>query len=267
MAPMAIVLFRVTGACVLFWITSLFVKTQSVPRKDLLKMFWLSLFGVVINQIFFIWGLSLTSPINSSIILISNPVMVFLFTMAVYKEKLSFIRFAGLGLAVLGALLILLYKDNFTLGSDTVAGDVMTLINAASWAAFVVMVKPVMQQYNTVTAMRWMFLFGSIVTIPICLPEAIAVDWSNMDGGSWFALGFVVVATTFLAYLLNIYGLEELSSNTVSAYIYLQPFFASLFAIAIGEDSLTMTKLLSGFLIILGLYLVNRRPATETQRT
>lgn len=263
MGPLAIVLFRVAGACVLFWITSLFVQTQKVDRDDMVKMVWLSLFGVVINQVFFIWGLNLTSPINSSIIMISNPIMVFLFTMILYKEKLSFVRFSGLGLAIIGALMILMYKDDFQFGSETVTGDLMTLLNAASWGVFIVLVKPVMQKYNTVTAMRWMFLWGTLFTIPICLYDTVNTDYEGMTSGAWWALGFVVVATTFFAYLLNIYGLESLSSNTVSAYIYLQPFLASLFAIIVGKDQLTPTKILSGILIILGLYLVNRKTSTE----
>ena len=265
MGPLAIVLFRVAGAAVLFWITSLFVTTQAVERKDMIKMVWLSLFGVVINQIFFIYGLSLTSPINSSIIMISNPIMVFLFTMVLYKERMSFRKFSGLGLAVIGALMILLYKDDFKFGSDTITGDVMTLINSASWGVFIVLVKPVMEKYNTVTAMRWMFFWGTLFTIPVCLHEGLSTDLAAMTEEAWWALGFVVVATTFFAYLLNIYGLEALSSNTVSAYIYLQPFLASLFAIMIGKDQLTPTKILSGILIILGLYLVNRK--TSAQRT
>ena len=263
MGPLAIVLLRVIGATLLFWIVSLFVETQAVEKKDMWKMVWLSLFGVVINQIFFIYGLSLTSPINSSIIMISNPIMVFLFTMALYKERITIMKFSGLGLAVIGALMILLYKDDFQFGSETVTGDLMTLLNSVSWGVFIVLVKPLMQKYNTVTAMRWIFLFGSMFTIPVCLDSTLDTNWAGMTTDAWLALAFVVVATTFFAYLLNIYGLVELSSNTVSAYIYLQPFLAALFAIIVGKDTLTPTKVLSGFLIILGLYLVNRKPAQK----
>jgi drug/metabolite transporter (DMT)-like permease len=214
---------------------------------------------VVLNQIFFIYGLSLTSPINSSIIMISNPIMVFVFTLVVFKVRITLTKIAGLVLAITGATMILLYRGNFEMGSETWQGDMMTLINSISWAIFVVMVKPLMEKYNTVTAMRWMFLFGTIMIIPIGLQDVINVNWSHFNDYAWFAIGFVVIATTFIAYLLNIYGLVGLSANTVSAYIYLQPFLASLFAIMMGRDELTPTKLLSGFLIILGLYLVNKK--------
>src|SRR5690606_27107160 len=121
--PLAIVLARVAGAAMLFWIVSLFVRTQKVEKKDMIKMVWLSLFGVVINQIFFIYGLSITSPINSAIVMISNPVIVFILTVILFRERVTALKFGGLGLAVSGALLILLYRENFEMGSDTVRGD------------------------------------------------------------------------------------------------------------------------------------------------
>lgn len=257
--PLALVCLRILGACVLFWLLSLFVKTQHVEKGDMKKMAWLAVFGVTVNQIFFIWGLSYTTPINSSIIMISNPVMVFIFTMIVLRERITPVKVSGLILAIVGAVLILRYRGNFEVGSDTIVGDLMTLVNSASWAIFVVMAKPIMMKYNTVTAMRWMFLFGSIYMLPLSFGTIPGTDWSSFSPHAVFAVFFVVVATTFLAYLLNIYGLQELSPNTVSAYIYLQPFLASLFAIVMGEDKLTPTKILSGILIILGLYLVNRK--------
>jgi drug/metabolite transporter (DMT)-like permease len=214
----------------------------------------------VINQVFFLYGLSITTPINSSIIMISNPIMVFIFTLFILKERITLLKISGLSLAIIGAIMILSLRGNFEVGSDTIAGDLMTLINSASWGIFIVMAKPIMQKYNTPTAMRWMFLFGSLYILPLGLVETLHTDWSNFTPHAIFALSFVVVATTFFAYLLNVYGLQELSPNTVSAYIYLQPFLASLFAILIGEDKLTPTKLVSGILIILGLYLVNIKP-------
>ncbi|MGZ3901775.1 MAG: DMT family transporter, partial [Bacteroidia bacterium] len=130
-------------------------------------------------------------------------------------------------------------------------------VNSTSWAIFVVMVKPIMMKYNTVTAMRWMFLFGSIYILPIGLHDTMHTNWAAFTGHAVFAIIFVVVATTFFAYLLNIYGLQSLSPSVVSMYIYLQPFLATTFAIALGKDTLTPTKIFSGVLIICGLYLVN----------
>lgn len=258
--PLALVLIRIAGSLPLFWIASIFMKTQKVAKEDLKKMMWLAIFGVVINQVFFIYGLSLTHPINSAIIMISNPIIVFIFTLVLLKERITLLKVGGLTSAILGAIILLLFKGNFEVGSDTITGDLMTLINSTSWAIFLVMVKPVMQKYNTVTAMRWMFLFGTIYMLPIGLHDLVQTDFMKFTAHQAWAVVFVVVATTFLAYFLNVYGLAGLNPTVASMYIYMQPFLASIFAIAAGQDQLTSTKIFSGILIILGLYMVNYKP-------
>lgn len=257
--PFAIVFCRIFGAGILFWIFSIFVKTHPVDKKDMKRMALLAVFGVGINQVFFIYGLSLTTSINSAIIMISNPIIVLVFTLFLLKEKITVLKIFGLALAVVGALIILSYRGNFQLGSETMAGDIMTLINSISWAAFVVMIKPMITKYNTATTMRWVFLFGSIYILPVGLGETLHTDWAAFTGYAVFSLLFVVIGTTFIAYFLNIYGLKELSANTVSAYIYLQPFLTTLFSVMSGNDQLTSTKLVSGLLIISGLYLVTKK--------
>jgi drug/metabolite transporter (DMT)-like permease len=114
--PLALVFLRVCGAALLFWILSLFVKTQKIEKKDLIKMLWLAAFGIVINQCFFIYGLSLTHPINSAIIMISNPIIVFIFAVIVLKEKVTILKFSGLTIAMIGAAVLLLYRGNLSGG-------------------------------------------------------------------------------------------------------------------------------------------------------
>jgi drug/metabolite transporter (DMT)-like permease len=261
---LALVFLRIVGACILFWIFSLFVKTQKIEKADFKKLIWLTLFGVVINQVFFIYGLSLTHPINSAIIMISNPIVVFIFTLIILKERITVFKVGGLSIAIVGALIILRFKGNFEAGSDTIVGDMMTLVNSISWAIFVVLIKPIMMKYDTINVMKWLFLFGTIYMLPIGLYDTLNTNWSGFNSHAAFAVCFVVIATTFFAYLLNIYGLRSLSPSVVSAYIYIQPFLASIFAIIMGEDKLTPTKIFSGILIILGLYLVNFKPKKIT---
>lgn len=257
MNPMSIVVCRVTVSAILFWLLSLFVKTQKIERKDLLKLFWLALFGVCLNQVFFMYGLYYTTPINSAIIMISNPVFVLIITLIVFKTRIRFMQIIGLAFAITGAVMILRYRGNFEVGSETILGDILTLINSIFWGLFIVTAKPIMQKYNTISVMRWVFLFGSIYVLPFGVDDMIDTNWSNFTAHAWFSIGFVVIATTFVAYLLNVYGLETLSAETVSAYIYMQPLLAALFAIIGGKDVMTTTKLISGIFIIFGLYLLN----------
>lgn len=258
--PLALVMLRILGAFFLFWILSFFLKPEKVEKADLKKIALLAIFGVVINQAFFIYGLSLTKPINSAIIMISNPIAVMLFTIVMFKEKITALKLTGLGLGIAGALTLLLFRGSFSFGSETIVGDMMTLVNSLSWGVFVVMAKPYMIKYHTVTVMKWVFLFGLIYFCPIGLPYLIEVQWTLMPSNIVFGLFFIVFATTFLAYLLNMYALKALSSSVVSMYIYFQPFLATLFAVWLGKDEITPIKMVSAILIILGVYLASRKP-------
>lgn len=255
--PLGLVFLRIAGACILFWTLSLFTKKEKVESADLKKMMLLAVFGVAVNQAFFICGLSLTHPINSAIIMISNPIAVILFTLIILKERITIYKISGLSLGIIGALTLLLFKGNFTLGSDTIVGDMLTLVNSFSWAIFVVMAKPYMQKYHTVTVMKWIFLFGLVYITPFGISDVFATDWVSFDQHIWFAIAFVVVATTFLAYLLNTYALKALSPSVVSTYIYFQPFLATLFAVLLGKDYLSPIKIVSALCIIAGVYLVS----------
>lgn len=259
--PLGLVMMRIAGACILFWSFSFLLPKEKVNRTDLKKMMILALFGVAINQAFFIYGLSLTKPINSAIIMVSNPIAVMLFTIFILKEKITALKLTGLVFGVVGALTLLLFKANgsFSIGSETIVGDMMTLINSLSWAVFVVMAKPYMQKYQTVTVMKWIFFFGFIYILPFGMPDLLKVSWSSLSSDVIFAMIFVVVATTFLAYILNTYALKALSSSVVSMYIYFQPFLATLIAVMWGKDELTAIKVISAALIITGVYLASRK--------
>jgi drug/metabolite transporter (DMT)-like permease len=256
--PFAFVLMRVAGALVLFWIVgTLFVK-EKVDRKDLPRMALLAVFGVACNQLFFLKGLNSTTPINASIIMISNPIIVLLFATLFIKEKVSMSKITGITLGIAGALIMLIYNKNFTFGSDTIVGDLMILVNSISWACYVVLVKPLMQKYNTFTIVKWVFLFGFIYVLPFGYYEIKLVDWNTLPSFILKDIFFVVVITTFFAYILNTYALRALSPSVVSVYIYLQPFLATLIAIYYyHNDELDARKILAASLIIVGVILVS----------
>jgi drug/metabolite transporter (DMT)-like permease len=257
--PFAFVLMRVGGALILFWIVSaLFIK-EKLDKKDLPRIALLALCGVAVNQLLFLKGLSLTTPINASIIMISNPIVVLLIAAIVLKEKVSVSKITGIVFGIAGASIMLIYSKTFTFGSETIAGDIMILINSVSWAAYIVLVKPLMQKYNAFTIVKWVFFFGFFYVLPFGFNEYKEVNWAAIPSGVWFDIIFVVVGSTFLAYILNTYALRALNPSVVSIYIYLQPFLATLIAIFYyHNDTLDARKIVSAVLIILGVYLVSR---------
>ncbi len=258
-SPLCLVTFRVTGACVLFWVTSLFVPTHKIEKSDLKKLAFLSLFGVFINQLLFINGISLSTPINSAIMMISNPIVVFLILMITAKEKMSKYNFVGILLGITGAIFLILYRGSVKMTSTSAFGDLLTLLNSISWGVFVVFSKSFIQKYNAVSVMRWVFLFGSIYLIPFGLPNIAAINWVSIPYSIIGLVIFIVFGATYLAYLLNMYALKTLSSSVISSYIYLQPLITAVFAIYLGKDYLSVDKIIAAIIIIFGVMLVNKK--------
>lgn len=257
--PFAFVVMRVGGALVLFWMVSALFVREKIDKKDLPRIALLALFGVTINQLLFLKGLSLSTPINAAIIMVSNPIFVLVIAAIVLKEKISIGKIAGIASGIAGALLLLLFNKTFSFGSETLTGDILILINSMSWAIYIILVKPLMKKYNTFTVVKWVFLFGFFFVLPFGFNEFKQINWISMPSEVWRNILFVVVASTFFAYILNTYALRALSPAVVSIYIYLQPFLATLIAIFYyRNDELDVRKICAGLLIIIGVYLVSQ---------
>ncbi len=259
MEPRAIIFFRVTGAATVFWLIEMFTVREKVARKDLKRMFVLAIFGVAVNQILFFEGLNLTSPINASIIMVGTPIMVLVMSRFVIGDKISGSKLIGIILGFSGAAFLVLRNGHLTLSSNTTLGNLLVLINAASYGLFLVMVKPLMSKYRPLTVMKWVFTFGLIFVIPLSIGEVVRTNFSVIPTNIWLSIMYVIIFTTIFAYFLNNYSLQKISPSANSSYMYLQPILASLVAIFAGKDKLTMTEVVASLLIFTGVYFVNRK--------
>jgi len=250
--PYALVLLRAAFSMILFWTTSFFLPKEKIDRKDFIKLLLLGVFGVALNQLFFIKGLYESKPINASIIMILNPIFVIILEILFLREKLPPVRLAGIVSGTIGAALLLLFGKEISVHR----GDIMILINCISWAIYLVMVKPLMIKYKTVTVVRWVFAFGALYVLPFGWPELQKLDVHAVSFNAWLCIAYVIVASTYFAYFLNTYALAELSPSIASTYIYLQPLIAAGIAISMGLDNIDTRKVLSAVFIIFGIYLV-----------
>lgn len=260
--PLALVSLRSFMTAGLFWITSLFMPKEQVSKKDLLYLFGCSFFGVVINQILFLVGLSLTSPINSSIIQSTNPIFAFVFAALILKEQISVLKGSGLALGLSGVLLLILQNGKPDLESSTFLGDIFTLVNTISWAFYTVIIKRMLEKYHPVTVMKWIFFFGMFTTIPAGYNQWSTMDWSSIPVKAWIGIGFVVVFATYLGYLLISFGLRRLSPTIVSTYTYTQPVIAAYIASMMGQDHISVVMIVSALLIFAGVFVVSRQKVT-----
>jgi drug/metabolite transporter (DMT)-like permease len=260
MQPFAINFVRVASSIILFWILWLMKPgAWGIQRKDIPRFIACGITGVLINQIFFIKGLSLTTSIHSSLLSLCTPIFITIIAAWLIKESLNWLKIIGLALGIFGALLLILIKDNNHTGSNVLLGDILVIINAISYAFYLVMVRPLMVNYSAIHVIRWVFTIGGVIMLPISASDFLATNWNGFEFTQWAALFFIAIGATFLAYLFNVYGIGKLGASATGAYIYTQPVFAAIIAMIFAGEHFSWIKGLAAILIFSGVYLANFR--------
>ena len=252
------IMLRLLGATSIFWLLGLFAPKEKIERGDFLKIIFASILGMCINMLAFFRGLELSTPINSGVIITLSPVLVLILSYFFLKEKITVKKILGILIGFSGAVFLILNSSKTGINAPNIPlGNSFFLLNASAYAGYLVIVKPLTRKYNIFTLMKWLFLIGLIISAPITFNQFIEVKWTELP---WFAIwrmGYVVIGTTFLTYLFNIYALKKLSPTTVGSFIYLQPIITILFALITANDTLDTTKILSCILVFIGVYLVS----------
>ena len=255
--PIGFILMRVITGLILFLIIHTLYIKEKVESKDFWRLIICGFFGVAINQTFFFSGLKLTTPINASLIMTTTPILVLIASSIIIREKITMRKILGIVAGCSGAVLLILNGKSINFDKTQVLGDLMIFINASSYGIYLVIVKTLMEKYNPITVVKWVFIFGTLFVFPFGIGDLSEVEWTTFDFGIWLAVAYVLFCTTFLAYLFNAYALKTVNPSVVSIYIYLQPLLAILISLIFAKDNLALIKVISGILIFTGVYLVS----------
>jgi drug/metabolite transporter (DMT)-like permease len=263
--PFALNLVRVGTSITLFWILFLFKKgDQTIDKKDIPRFLLCAITGVVINQLLFIKGLSLTTAIHSSLLSLATPILITIIAAVILKEGFGLFKFAGLAMGITGAAILVLSKDQSQQGSAMLLGDLLVLTNASSYALYLVLVRPLMSKYSPIQVLRWVFTFGTIGIIPFGIPPFLSTNWEIFSASHFVALGYVAVVGTFVAYLLTVYSISTIGPSRTGAFIYTQPIFAAVIATIFAGEHFSLIKGLAALLIFTGVYLANLKKEKTT---
>lgn len=258
--PFGLNVFRVGISLILFWLVWMMGKTQGgIARKDWKRFFLCALTGVAINQMLFIKGLTMTSTVHASLLMLTTPLLITVFALWVLKERLTKEKALGLLLGVGGAVLLVTTRAGGEENKDYLLGDLLIFINAISYSLYFILVKPLMASYSPLHVIRWIFTIGFFLILPFGWQEASATEFGSFAWQDWGALAAVIVTGTFLAYFFNGYGISKLGASITGAYIYTQPIFAVIIATILLDESLSWQKVIAACLIFSGVYLVSSK--------
>lgn len=267
-----IVLLRCVAAVLFFWVLHYFIKSptkkQKIDKKDWPRFILSGLFGVAINQLLFFKGLDLSQPISSSIIMTSTPIAVLIVAIFIANERLTWKKGLGLFLGLVGALALILSGEQraSSYAPNPTLGNILIFINALSYAVFLVISKKLVQKYDNMLFMKWVFTIGFFIVLPFGFSEVFEAHWAQMTTEVWLAIGFILIFVSCLTYYFTTVALNTLPSSTVGIYIYAQPVFAVLTAIILGADQLDIVKIVSALMIFVGVYLVSKNNKARAHR-
>ena len=232
-------------------------KKAGIKKEHLFRFILCGLTGVALNQTLFIKGLTMTSTIHASLLMLSTPLLITLLAFWVLKEKITVAKAAGLALGIGGAVVLILSKEKA--GTSSVSGDTLIILNAIAYTLFFILVKPLMNEYPPLHVIRWVFTFGFVMILPFGWTQFSAIQWPLFEWSHDVSLLSIVFFGTFLAYLFNAYGLRQLGAGVTGSYIYTQPVFTAVIAILFLNERFTIEKLLAGLMIFAGVFLVSRK--------
>ncbi len=253
------VTFRVVGGAVCFWIASLFVKQEKVRHKDMLLFFFAAMLSIVLNQCCYTIGLSITSPVNASIMTTMMPIITMILAALFLKEPITGKKVMGVFCGAVGAFLLITTGARVASGNGGVLlGDLLCLSAQLCFAIYLTVFKHLIQRYTVITCMKWMITYAAIVIMPISFFRMQQLPWADIPAKTWWETAFVVVGGTFLAYIFMMQGQKILRPTVVAMYNYVQPIIACIVSVAIGLGVFGLWQALAVVLVFFGVWLVTQ---------
>ena len=255
--PFGLTWYRVVVTCAIFWLISLFAGVkEKIPLREFPLIALAAFCGVGFNMVTFMWGLSLTSPISASVLMVSTPIIVLVLSAIFLKERLFATRIIGILVGFSGAaLLIFLSTGKGAEASNPLLGNALIFINAVSYAFYILLAKKLTAKYHVFTLMKWLYFFGVIFITPFGIMQGLEFEFAQASTETLLNIGYVILFATFGTYMLNIIAIRTLKPSVVAVFVYLQPLLATLIAVGLGKDMITWQKAVAGLLIFTGVFL------------
>ena len=251
--------FRVTGGAILFWLTSLFTPKEHVPRKDLLMLIGAAIFGLVTNQCCYTIGLSITSPINASIVTTSMPIFAMILAAIILKEPITGKKALGVVFGCTGAVILIVTSAAAASSKvGDIRGDLLCLGAQLSFALYLSLFSKLIKRYSVITVNKWMFTYATILILPFTFNHVAGINFAAVPTSTWLETGFVVFFGTYISYILMMIGQHTLRPTVVSIYNYVQPLVSVTVSILTGIGVFKPSQGLAVILVCLGVWLVTK---------
>lgn len=258
-SPLALFTFRSVGAGSLFWIISMFRPSEKVERSDFPKILIAAILGFFICQLTFLYAIPRITPMDCSIVTSLSPIYTMFIAAIAIKEPITWKKSLGVVISLAGFIFLILNSVSNSSGvtSTQPIGIILMIFNSLSFSLYLGIFKPVITKYSVVTFMKWIFLFTTLMSLPLTAKEIVTFDYLSLNSTYVWELAFVVICATFITYFLIPVAQKNIRPTLVSMYSYVQPIIAIVISIYVGMDTLTWQKVLAAVTVFGGVLLVN----------
>lgn len=256
---LAFVRFFFAGLIMIPFIRNIEIKLN---RAEWVELILGSLFGISLNITFFFWGLQRAESINAPIIASSGPVFLYFLSTFFLKEKPRLKVLAGMIIALLGVILIILSPvlfDGKVFAFGELQGNIFFLIATLSAVLHPFLHKNVVEKIGAFKVTIMSFLIGSITFFPFMLMELRTWSFSQLNYQGWTGIIFGVFLSSALAYYLFSYGIAKIKMQEVGLFTYIDPIVAVLIAIPLLHEYPKFYFFIGSVLVFGGIYLAESR--------
>lgn len=265
--PISLVGLRVGITALVFFLVQLYRRRLWLQEKgDYVRLAILSLFGVVFNQLLFVGGLSLTKAANTSLLAVTIPIFTLMVGAVVGIEPLRRKTIIGIVIAAAGVILLIdLRTASFS--SLTTLGDVMIIANSLSYGIYVATSKNVITRNGAFRSIMWIFIFASVVCVPLGLSSLSTIDVAQVGTEIWLLCIYIAVLATATPYFLNAWALARVEPSTVAVFVYLQPLIGFALAVIFLGERIDFRFIIAALLVFTGVFLTSRRQRSDIHVT
>jgi len=223
-----------------------------MARKDILELASLGFVGHSLHVGIVCYGIHLSTPFSSSVILACGPIFTLLILRWKGHEKLQRYQVLGVTIAFIGVLLFL--SEKIMKGDlRATGGDLVLFVAAVLFSYYTVQAKPLLEKHGSILTMGYATLLGGLPVMLLCIPAGLEAPWASLGVQGWAAMAWSVLISAFGGWLVWGWINQVRGVARTAPLMYLMPPVAGLFAWAITGEQYTAIKLVGATVALIGV--------------
>jgi drug/metabolite transporter (DMT)-like permease len=260
--PVNLTILRLFFVCICFIIILFFkrIKLSKIDKKDIPYIFLLGFFGVVCYHLALNYGEQFISAGVASLIITTIPIFIVILALIFLSEKITINLIIGILLSLVGVVIISLFGNtDINLEIGYIFGALAVLLSAFFGAFYTILGKKLLGKYSPLSLSIYAILLGSIGLVPF-INFSLFDEIINLSMIGWISVIFLAIFPTVVSYVLWYVALDIKPASELGVYLYLMPILSTSLSFILLNENITIFFVFGGFLIILGLIIVNKKP-------